>query len=56
MSKEFTNKDHEWAQQKLKRITNDPHLLIAVLEEQLRQYHARKEWEREQLNKKRPTP
>jgi hypothetical protein len=52
MSKEFTNKDHEWAQQKLKRITNDPLLLIAVLEEQLRQYHAQKEYLKKKEDKK----
>ena len=42
MNKEFTNNDLTWAQQKLKRITQDPHLLIALLEDKLRQYHADK--------------
>ena len=49
---EFTNNDLTWAQQKLKRITNDPHLLIALLEDKLRQYHADKA-QREYLERKK---
>ncbi len=49
---EFTNDDLTWAQQKLKRITQDPHLLIALLEDKLRQYHADKA-QREYLEKKK---
>ncbi len=49
---EFTNDDLTWAQQKLKRITQDPHLLIALLEDKLRQYHADKA-QREYLERKK---
>ena len=50
--KNFTNDDLTWAQQKLKRITQDPHLLITLLEDKLRQYHADKA-QREYLERKK---
>lgn len=40
--KEFTNDDLTWAREKLRRITDDPHLLVAILEDKLRKYHADK--------------
>jgi len=49
---EFTNDDLTWAQQKLRRITDDPLLLVAILEDKLRQYHADKA-QREYLEKKK---
>ena len=50
--KNFTNDDLTWAQQKLRRITDDPLLLVAILENKLRQYHADKA-QREYLERKK---
>ena len=50
--KNFTNNDLTWAQQKLRRITDDPLLLVAILENKLRQYHADKA-QREYLERKK---
>ena len=50
--KNFTNNDLIWAREKLRRITDDPLLLVAILEDKLRQYHADKA-QREYLERKK---